>query len=338
MGNSNSKSVKNDKENLEDPNATNFESVSQFKIRNVIGKGSWSTVFVVKHRQTKQRFALKCINKKKHDEHKIKKLRNEVLLLQSLNHPLLCKFYSEFEDETKIYLVTDLMLGGDLRYHISQRKFNESVIRIWMVELVSALIYIHSKGVLHRDVKPDNILLDEKGHCKLADFNVAAKVHTSSSPSKLNMTVGRVGTPVYMAPETLIHAVSYKESDWWSLGITFYECLFQVRPFPNHLLINWIRASEEEKASSADRLSSALHISRDKKLTTISKDARSAVMAFLEMDIKKRLGHSSKKLQTHPFFCSISLETVSKGNLTPIFRPKSGKVYVDPILDLEATF
>jgi len=110
-------------------------------------------------------------------------------MLEHLNHPFLCNLRYSFQDAEYMsvprstcacfpahqlthrrYLVVDLMNGGDLRFHISRKAFTEEAVRFWMAELGCALRYIHSQGIVHRDVKPDNVLLDSEGHVHLADF------------------------------------------------------------------------------------------------------------------------------------------------------------------------
>lgn len=118
------------------------------------------------------------------------------------------------------YIVVDLMTGGDLRFHITRKSFTEEAIRFWIAELGCALRYIHQQGVVHRDVKPDNVLLDNEGHVHLADFNVA----TDLTPGRpLN---SKSGTLAYLAPEVYRGKGYTSEVDWWSLGVLFYECIY----------------------------------------------------------------------------------------------------------------
>src|SRR5271156_4292223 len=134
-------------------------------------------------------------------------------MLEHLNHPFLCNLRYSFQDAEYMYvyaptnflrnssssifryLVVDLMNGGDLRFHISRKAFTEEALRFWMAELGCALRYIHTQGIVHRDVKPDNILLDSEGHVHLADFNVASDF----KPSK--QLTSKSGTLAYLAPE-----------------------------------------------------------------------------------------------------------------------------------------
>lgn len=128
------------------------------------------------------------------------------------------------------------MNGGDLRFHISRKAFTDDAVRFWMAELGCALRYIHSQGIVHRDVKPDNILLDSEGHVHLADFvsillssascgsNGCQNVASDFRPGK--QLTSRSGTLAYLAPEAFEGVGYTSEVDWWSLGVTFYECIY----------------------------------------------------------------------------------------------------------------
>jgi serine/threonine kinase 32 len=123
----------------------------------------------------------------------------------------------------------DLMTGGDLRFHISRKTFTEDAVRFWIAELGCALRYVHQQGIVHRDVKPDNVLLDNEGHVHLADFNVASDF-TPGKP-----LTSKSGTLAYLAPEVYMGKGYQSEVDWWSLGVLFYECIYNKRPFEaNH--------------------------------------------------------------------------------------------------------
>ena len=130
----------------------------------------------------------------------------------------------------------DLMTGGDLRFHISRKTFTEEAVRFWMAELGCALQYCHSQGIVHRDLKPDNVLLDSDGHVHLADF-VRCELYVSESATDGMQNVAseykpekqlhsKSGTLAYLAPEVYAGTGYLTEVDWWSLGVTFYECIY----------------------------------------------------------------------------------------------------------------
>ena len=129
------------------------------------------------------------------------------------------------------------MNGGDLRFHISRKAFTDDCVRFWMAELGCALRYIHTQGIVHRDVKPDNVLLDSEGHVHLADFVSAIRTLGTTNGLTLSQNVAsdfrpgkpltsKSGTLAYLAPEVFQGHGYYSEPDWWSLGVTFYECIY----------------------------------------------------------------------------------------------------------------
>ncbi len=100
----------------------------------------------------------------------VRNIIRERRMLEHVNHPFICNLRYSFQDIEYMYLVVDLMSGGDLRFHISRKTFTEEAVRFWIAELGCALRYVHSQGIIHRDVKPDNVLLDADGHVHLTDF------------------------------------------------------------------------------------------------------------------------------------------------------------------------
>ncbi|MEE6486472.1 hypothetical protein FKM82_014609 [Ascaphus truei] len=133
-----------------------------------------------------------------------------------------------------MFMVVDLLLGGDLRYHLQQNvQFTEETVKLYICEMALALDYLRSQHIIHRDVKPDNILLDEQGHAHLSDFNVATIIKDGERATAL------AGTKPYMAPEIFQSFVNggtgYSfEVDWWSLGIMSFELLRGWRPYDIH--------------------------------------------------------------------------------------------------------
>nr|XP_031293354.1 serine/threonine-protein kinase 32B isoform X2 [Camelus dromedarius] len=176
-----------------------------FQILRAIGKGSFGKVCIVQKRDTKKMYAMKYMNKQKCIERdEVRNVFRELQIMQGLEHPFLVNLWYSFQDEEDMFMVVDLLLGGDLRYHLQQNvHFTEGAVKLYICELALALEYLQRHHIIHRDIKPDNILLDEH------------------APEVFQVYVD--GGPGYSYPV-----------DWWSLGVTAYELLRGWRPYEIH--------------------------------------------------------------------------------------------------------
>lgn len=210
------------------------------------------------------------------------------------------------------------MNGGDLRFHISRKTFTEEAVRFWIAQLGCALRYIHKQGIVHRDVKPDNVLLDSEGHVHLADFNVASDL-TPGKP-----LTSKSGTLAYLAPEVYTGRGYYSEPDWWSLGVLFYECIYNKRPFEaNHhdaLAQSIVKADPPFPVTSPPVSMPCLH----------------AISSLLEKNKNLRIGAAGFETFTdNPFFREIDFEALEAKEIEPVFCPSSEKTNFDATYDLE---
>ncbi|XP_077402160.1 serine/threonine-protein kinase 32A isoform X2 [Vanacampus margaritifer] len=212
-----------------DTDEVNFD---HFQILRAIGKGSFGKVCIVQKKDSKKMFAMKYMNKLKCVErNEVRNVLKELQIMRNLEHPFLVNIWYSFQDEEDMFMVVDLLLGGDLRYHLQHNvHFSDGTVKLYVCELASALGYLRSKRIIHRDIKPDNILLDEHGHVHLTDFNIAAIVKDDLKATTI------AGTKPYMAPELFeifegSHPGYSFAVDWWSLGVTAYELLRGQRPY-----------------------------------------------------------------------------------------------------------
>ena len=164
----------------------------------MIGRGGFGEVWKVQRKGTKKLFALKEMNKAKIiKKNSVASILNERELLAQLKHPFIINMYYAFQDKENLFLVTDLIEGGDLRFHMRSRKhFTESEAKFLIACAVAGLEYMHLNGVLHRDIKPENILMGQDGYVRITDMGISKMW----SPDNANDTSG---TPGYMAPEIM---------------------------------------------------------------------------------------------------------------------------------------
>ncbi|KAL0077586.1 kinase-like domain-containing protein [Phycomyces blakesleeanus] len=203
-------------------------NLRHFYLLRVIGKGAFGKVRIIQHKQSRKEYALKYISKSKCVQLKVAhNVISERRLLEHIHHPLIVNLRYAFQDDEHVFMALDLMLGGDLRFHFDRLGvFTEHQVRFFVADIALALIYLGEQRIGHRDIKPDNILLDSKGHAHLTDFNIGTRFD-----SQRPMRWSRVGSLAYMAPEILNGSGYDTTVDWWSLGITAYELLFGKRPY-----------------------------------------------------------------------------------------------------------
>ncbi|KAI2472907.1 kinase-like protein [Annulohypoxylon bovei var. microspora] len=293
-------------------------NLNHFRLLRVVGRGAFGKVRIVERKDTGLSFALKYIRK---DEvvrsESVRNIIRERRMLEHVNHPFICNLRYSFQDIEYMYLVVDLMSGGDLRFHISRKTFTEDAVRFWIAELGCALRYIHGQGIIHRDVKPDNVLLDADGHVHLTDFNVASDV----VPGKL--LTSKSGTLAYLAPEVYAGKGYDIRADWWSLGVLFYECIYNKRPF---------------EGNSESTLTNVILAANPKFPVTqppVSLPCLYAIGSALTPNTDKRLGHTWQSFINEPFFQAIDFEALERKELEPVFVPSADKTNFDATYDLE---
>lgn len=143
---------------------------------------------------------------------------NERELISYLRHPFLVNIVYAFQDRENLYLVMDLMPGGDLRYHLCcNENFSEKVVKFIAACIIVSIEYLNNNGVIHRDIKPENIVIDNKGYFRLTDLGIAM---VARPDNKENTS----GTPGYMAPEVILRENHSFPVDYFALGVIIYEC------------------------------------------------------------------------------------------------------------------
>ncbi|XP_024909939.1 rho-associated protein kinase 2 [Cynoglossus semilaevis] len=258
----------------------------------IIGRGAFGEVQLVRHKASQKVYAMKLLSKfemiKRSDSAFFWEERD---IMAFSNSPWVVQLCCAFQDEHYLYMVMEYMPGGDLVNLTSTYDVPEKWAKFYTAEVVMALDAIHSMGFIHRDVKPDNMLLDRLGHLKLADFGTCMKM---DSTGMVHCDTA-VGTPDYISPEVLKSqggdGYYGRECDWWSVGVFIFEMLVGDTPFYADSLVGTYSKIMDHKNS--------LNFPDD---VEISKDAKNIICAFLT-DREVRLGRSGvEEIKRHPFF------------------------------------
>lgn len=265
----------------------------------------------MQRKSDKALYAMKYINKRKCiDQKAVTNTIFERNLLETVHHPLIVNLRYAFQDDENMFMVLDLMLGGDLKYHVDHLGgFDERCVRQYAAEIAAGLMFLHDEGVVHRDVKPENVLLDAEGHAHLTDFNVAAFL-----PSGEKQLKSIAGTLSYMAPEVITKRGYREGPDWWSLGVTLFELMYGKRPFRGH-------SGKELCLKIIDGRFDFPENSR----RVFSTDCCDFINGLLQKDPDYRLGVGDlgrQRLKQHPFLKGIDWKAVESKQLRPLFQPR----------------
>jgi serine/threonine protein kinase len=236
----------------------------------VLGEGSFGRVKLTKNLKTNTYCAFKQL--KKYDIVKFKQvdhLKNENFILYSLEHPFLVKMEGMTQDKRFLYIAMEFVAGGELfTYLRSVGKFSPNQACFYASHVTLMFEYLHSKNVIYRDLKPENLLIDPDGYLKLTDFGFAKIVE--------GRTYTLCGTPEYLCPEILTNKGHGKGVDWWTLGILIYEMIAGIDPFND----------DDPMAIYQNILRGVIKFPRK-----FDRDARSLVKHLLQADLSKRYGN-----------------------------------------------
>lgn len=284
----------------------------------MIGRGAFGEVHVVRHSASGEIFALKILNK--HDMVQRKETAcfiEERDVLVAGDCRWITKLHSAFQDKDYLYLMMEYYSGGDLLTLLSKfdDRVNEDMARFYLAEMITAIDSVHRLGYVHRDVKPDNILLTEDGHIRLADFGSCYKLNADGM---VHSTVA-VGTPDYISPEILFsmegRGLYGKECDWWSLGVCMYEMLVGETPFYSETLVGtYGQIMDHEEA---------LHFpddgEDDGEEITMSENAKDLIKKLC-CNAEIRLGRGGiNDFKRHPFFAGVDWDTLDQQ--IPPYKP-----------------
>uniref|UniRef100_A0A8C1CBV6 protein kinase C n=1 Tax=Cyprinus carpio carpio TaxID=630221 RepID=A0A8C1CBV6_CYPCA len=290
--------------------------LGDFDLIRVIGRGSYAKVLLVRLKKNEQIYAMKVVKKELvHDDEDIDWVQTEKHVFeQASTNPFLVGLHSCFQTESRLFLVIDYVNGGDLMFHMQkQRKLPEEHARFYAAEICIALNFLHEKGIIYRDLKLDNVLLDQDGHIKITDYGMCKE---GIRPGDTTSTF--CGTPNYIAPE-ILRGEDYGFSvDWWALGVLMFEMMAGRSPFD---IITDNPDMNTEEYLFQVILEKPIRIPR-----SLSVKAASVLKGFLNKDPKERLGCQVQTgftdIKSHTFFRSIDWDQLEQKQVMPPFKPQ----------------
>ncbi|PRP75823.1 hypothetical protein PROFUN_08817 [Planoprotostelium fungivorum] len=322
---------------------TDKPRLDDFEIIRPISRGAFGKVFLAMKKKTGDYYAIKVLNKDDlRKKNQIEHIRAERDILAHTQSQFLVKFYYSFQTRQNLYMVMEYLSGGDL-YSLLKACgcFEETMALIYIAEVVVALEYLHSNKIIHRDIKPDNLLLGHDGHIKLSDFGLSkynlydsymsdeiydpltihlepTTISPTDSPRKainpVNKRYSFVGTPDYLAPEVILGTHHDYAVDWWALGAVFYEFLMGIPPF-----------NDETPALVFENI---LNRTIPPIAEDISAPTVDIINRFLTVNLDERLGsRGAIEVKSHACFNGIDWDTLY--HQEPPWKPELHESYFD---------
>ena len=286
-----------------------------------LGKGSFGEVYLVQKINTQEKFAMKVLRKERiMGQNLLKYAIAERNVLSLSNHPFIVKLNFAFQTTSKLFLILEYCPNGDLAKHLLfEKRFPEERAKFYICEIILALENLHQRDIIFRDLKPDNVVLDEDGNCKLTDFGLSKEGVNENQYAK-----SFCGSIAYLAPEMLKKQGHGKAVDWYLLGVLFYEMLVGITPFFTNRKEDIFHNIEYGELKIPE---------------FVSESAASLLRGLLQKDPNKRLGGSIKdaqEIKEHPYFKDVNWDDVYNKKVSPpavnVFTNKMIHVYNRPRL------
>jgi len=282
-------------------------TIEDFDMLKVLGKGTFGKVMLAKEKKTKEVYAIKILKKSMVlEKDELVHTLTENNVLAKCKHPFLTQLHYSFQTQDLLCFVLEYVNGGELFFHLSKdKRFSEDRTRFYICEISLAMTYLHGEGIIYRDLKLENLMLDREGHIKITDFGLCKEdVNYGDS------TTTFCGTPEYLAPEVIEDSDYGRAVDWWGVGVVMYEMISGMLPF---------RSRDHEELFG-------LILSKAVKVPAFfSAEAKDCVLRLLNKTPEKRLGGGEadgKEVLGHPFFASMDLKKVEAREMPAPMIPK----------------
>ena len=326
------------------------QSIRDYESLAIIGRGAFGEVHVCREKKTGKIYAIKKI--KKYIliiKNQIRHILNEQILMSKASSPWIVELKASFQEDDYLYLVMEYLPGGDLMNLLIQKDtLTEKEAKFYIAELILAIESIHNLDCIHRDIKPDNILIDKNGHIKLSDFGLAKisdklyekedekyknylknKNNEKNNKMTHNKNFSCVGTAYYVAPEVLNKNGYDKDIDWWSVGIIFFEMLVGYAPF----------CSKETSEVCFKVLNWKDYLKIPKKVK-LSEEAKDLIFKMIN-NSDERLGKKGpEEIKKHPFFKGVDWDNIrnSKAPFVPELKNEYDTKYFEKFEEIEAFY
>ena len=292
------------------------QTIREYESLKIIGRGAFGEVHVCREIKTGKIYAVKKINKNVLlKKNQVIHIRSEQQIMSKVKSPWIVDLKASFQEDDYLYLVMEFCQGGDfMNLLIKKDILTEKEAKFYLVELILAVESIHKLNCIHRDIKPDNILIDKNGHIKLSDFGLAkisdnfvqSQINNNNINNKYNKkrpthqkNYSCVGTAYYVAPEVLKKTGYSEDIDWWSVGVIFFEMLVGYAPF----------CSEETK-DVCYRVMNWKHFLKIPDDVVISKEAEDLIFKMIN-NSNERLGKNGvEEIKAHPFFKNVDWKNI----------------------------
>ena len=301
-----------------DPNGK--VSLADFEVIKLVGEGASCSVMQVRKKDTGKLYAIKMMSKDRilTNHKRMERALMERQVLVKTKHPFVIQMYWAFQTKTHLFFVLEFCAGGELFFHMMKRnRFDESTAKFYFAEVLLGLEYLHSRNILYRDLKPENVLLDLDGHIRLTDFGLS-KEESSSSAEKTEKFTSFVGTAGYLSPEMIKREGHGKPLDFYCLGCLLYVMLTGSLPYYQG---NWDEMFA--KRVTGDYLSFP---------PWVPEQARNMCNRLLEKSPQTRLGSKkgAREVKEHPWVRDMDWEKLFRKKITPPIDPSKNGINFSP--------